>query len=92
MSTVATKAGRPVARQFEHCGHLMMLVKLPALAEGGSMQSQTGWRCNVCDTVVNLSTVGGGNGWLTKEIAPRQIDWLSIRLQLRRYQVARSTA
>lgn len=90
MSTIPTKPGRTV-RQFEHCGHLMMLVKLPALAEGGSMQSQTGWRCNVCETVVDLHTIGGWNGSLSNATTPRGTQSLSIGLQLRRYQVTRPT-
>lgn len=91
MNAIAARGERTAARQFEHCGHLMMLVRLPALTSGRSMQSQTGWRCNVCGTIVGLSTISGRNSWLNKATEPRQVEWLSVGLQLRRHQVARST-
>jgi hypothetical protein len=83
MNRIATKAGQ-TTRHFEHCGHLMMLVKLPSLTTGSSTRNQTGWRCTVCDTVVDLSTPGGRNGWLNNATMPRQIQSLSMGLPPRR--------
>lgn len=91
MNTIRAKVRQTTTRQFEHCGHLMMLVRLPALIAEGRTQSQMGWCCNVCGTIVDLRTMGTRHSRL-KETEPGQLECSPVGLQSPRQQVIRLMA
>lgn len=50
------KTKRTETQRFQHCGHLMMLVRLPRLQLQSHAQSQAGLCCTCCGKIVNLSS------------------------------------
>ncbi len=57
MNVVHAQAAGTISRQFEHCDHLMMLVRLPVLTAGNGTWNRTGWCCLVCGQTVDRRTM-----------------------------------
>jgi hypothetical protein len=80
MNAKYAQATQTTTRQFEHCGHLMMLVRLPALTVGDRTQSQRGWCCVVCGTTVDLHSMSIRDSRPTKA-GPRRFELIPGGLQ-----------
>jgi hypothetical protein len=48
------KTKRTETHRFQHCGHLMMLVRLPPVQLQSRAQSQAGLCCTCCGKIVTL--------------------------------------
>jgi hypothetical protein len=50
------KTKRIDTHRFQHCGHLMMLVRLPHVQFQSQTQSQAALCCTCCGKIVSLSS------------------------------------